>query len=81
MTAAKNDVFTFLFFYWGELTFGEEGIKIWWGEGGGNEQIFCWWRELPASPPVGKALYIYIVCTVTSEPTQSSSRRISSLKD
>ena len=29
MTAAKNDVFTFLFFYWGELTFGEEGIKIW----------------------------------------------------
>ena len=60
MTAAKNDVFTFLFFYWGELTFGEEGIKIWWGGGRGNEQIFCWWRELLASPPVGKALYIYI---------------------
>ena len=26
-------------------------------------------------------IYIYKVCSVTSEPTQSSSRRISSLKD
>ena len=24
---------TFLFFYWVKLTFGGEGIKIWWGGG------------------------------------------------
>ena len=36
---------TFLFFYWVELTFGGEGIKIWWG--GGNEQIFGWWVDSP----------------------------------
>ena len=53
MTTAKNDVFTFLFFYWVELTFGGKRV-------GGDKQIFCWWRGLAASPPVGKTLYIYI---------------------
>ena len=31
VNTAKNNVF--IFFYWIELTFGGEGIKIWWGWG------------------------------------------------
>ena len=35
MTTAKNDVFTFLFFYWVELTFGGKRV------GGGINKFFA----------------------------------------
>ena len=55
---------TFLFFYWVELTFGGEGIKIWWegGRGGGMSKFLAG-GGTPPIPPVGKTryyIYIYI---------------------
>ena len=33
---------TFLFFYCVELTFGGQGIKVWWVRRRGNEQVLGW---------------------------------------
>ena len=58
MTTAKNDNYNlkiFIYFGGGDfLTFGGEGIKIWWEGifpgGGGDDQIFGWWEGTPPSP-------------------------------
>ena len=49
---------TFLFFYWVELAFDGEGIKIWWG-GRGWENFYLVGGTSPI-PPVGKTLGTYI---------------------
>ena len=41
---------TFLFFYWVELTFGGEGIKIWWGGGGGKIKFLAGLGDSPHRP-------------------------------
>ena len=41
---------TFLFFYWVELTFGGEGIEIWWGGGGGKIKFLAGLGDSPHRP-------------------------------
>ena len=61
MTTAKNDVFIGLylenFYLVGELTFGGEGIKVWWGGillgiflGGGMSEFLACGGRLHPSP-------------------------------
>ena len=50
---------TFIFFYWVELIFSGEQIKVWWG-GAGMRKILARWGA-PPFPPVGEnPIYIYI---------------------
>ena len=57
---------TFLFFYCVELTFGGQGIKVWWVRRRGNEQVLGWWGRLTyiigQSDHLTSAIFEHFVC-------------------
>ena len=69
---------TFLFFYWVELTFGGEGIKIWWGGGGGKIKFLAGLGDSPHRPSrenhavLKKCPFFFILATSKNNKIQKS---------